>query len=61
MRDPQMRQLLDRYIRADEADTIIPATADFSFLDLLTSSSNTDDAARKAEEEAGSKKAAAER
>lgn len=61
MRDPQMRQLLDRYIRADEADTIIPATADFSFLDLLTSSSNTDDAARKAEEEAGSKKAAAEK
>jgi len=61
MRDPQMRQLLDRYIRAEEADTIIPATADFSFLDFLTSSSNTDDATKKAEEEAGSKKAAAEK
>lgn len=61
MRDPQMRQLLDRYIRAEEADTIIPATADFSFLDFLTSSSNTDDAAKKAEKEAGSKKAAAEK
>lgn len=32
MRDPQMRNLLDRFIRADEAETIIPATADFHFL-----------------------------
>lgn len=61
MRDPQMRQLLDRYIRAEEADAIIPATADFSFLNLLTSSSNTDNVTKKAEEEAGSKKAAAEK
>lgn len=61
MRDPQMRLLLDRYIRAEEADTIIPVTADFSFLNLLTSLSNTDEATKKAEKEAGGKKAAAEK
>lgn len=60
--DPQMRQLLDRFIRAEEADNIIPATADFSFLDFLTMESNTDNAAKKATEEAGgSSKAAAEK
>ena len=62
MFDPQMRGLLDRFIRADEADCIIPATADFSFLDLLTSESNTEETAKKAQKEAGgSTKAAAEK
>lgn len=60
-KDPQMRQLLDRFIRADEAESIIPATADFSFLDLLTQDSDTDEAADKATTEAGSAKAAAEK
>ena len=48
-----MRNLLDRFIRADEAETIIPATADFSFLDLLTADSNTDEAVAEAERQAG--------
>ena len=61
MRDPQMRNLLDRFIRADEAETIIPATADFSFLDLLTADSNTDEAVAEAERQAGSIRAAAEK
>ncbi|MCD8202147.1 MAG: HsdR family type I site-specific deoxyribonuclease [Prevotella sp.] len=59
--DPKMRELLDRFIRAEDAENLIPATADFSFLDLLDSTSNTDEAAKKAVEEAGSKKAAAEK
>ncbi|MCD8265808.1 MAG: HsdR family type I site-specific deoxyribonuclease [Prevotellaceae bacterium] len=33
--DPQMRLLLDRFVRADEARTPVPATTDFSFLDNL--------------------------
>ena len=61
MRDPQMRNLLDRFIRAEEAETIIPATADFSFLDFLTAGSNTDKAAAEAVRQAGSTKAAAEK
>ncbi len=60
MHDPKMRELLDRFIRADDAKTLVPATADFTFLDMLTSTSDTDKAAGKAEKEAGSKKAAAE-
>ncbi len=58
--DPKMRQLLDRYIRAEDAETIIPATADFSFLDLLTNTTDTDDVANEAVKEAGSQKAASE-
>lgn len=61
MHDAQMRNLLDRFIRADEAETIIPATADFSFLDLLTANSNTEEAAAEAEKQAGSARAAAEK
>ncbi len=59
--DPKMRELLDRFIRAEDAENIIPATADFSFLDLLDSTSDTEEAATKVEEQAGSKKAAAEK
>lgn len=60
--DPQMRQLLDRFIRAEDAENIIPATADFSFLDLLTADSRDEEDAQKAIKEAGgNKKAAAEK
>lgn len=59
--DPQMRNLLDQYIRAEDAETVIPATADFSFLDLLTKNSDTEETAQKAEKEAKSKKGAAEK
>ncbi len=59
--DPQMRQLLDRYIRADEAQTVIPATADFSFLDLLSKNSDTEEETAKAVKTAGGReKGAAE-
>ena len=34
-KDPEMRALLDRFIKAEEPDVIIPATADFSFLDMI--------------------------
>ena len=59
--DPKMRALLDRFISADDAEIIIPAEADFSFLDLITETTNVDDIAKKAEQEAGSKDAAAEK
>ena len=59
--DPQMRQLLDRYIRAEDAETIIPPTLDFSFLDMITAKSDTDEETKKAVDAAdGKEKAAAE-
>ncbi|MGN0845537.1 MAG: type I restriction endonuclease subunit R [Kiritimatiellia bacterium] len=58
--DPGMRALLDRFVRAEEVETIIPATADFSFLDLIGEGVETDDAAEKTTREAGSAKSAAE-
>ena len=58
--DPGMRALLDRFVRAEEAETIIPATADFSFLDLIGEDSDIGDAAQKATSEAGSARSAAE-
>jgi type I restriction enzyme R subunit len=58
--DPGMRAILDQYVRADDADVIVPATADFSFLDLLSDDTSVDEAADKATAEAGSEKAAAE-
>ena len=51
--DPDMRQLLDQHIRADEAETFIPSTADFSFLDLINDSTDTDEATEKAIQQAG--------
>lgn len=33
--DPEMRALLDRYLVADEAEVIVKATEDFSFLDMI--------------------------
>lgn len=58
--DPGMRALLDRFVRAGEAETIIPATADFSFLDLIGDGCDLGDATRRTESEAGSAKSAAE-
>lgn len=58
--DPQMRNLLDRFIRAEEAETVVPATADFSFLDLIDSETNEADAAEKTRQAARGEKGAAE-
>lgn len=51
--DPDMRQLLDQHIRAEEAETFIPSTADFSFLDLINENTDTDEAMKKVIEAAG--------
>ena len=60
--DPDMRSLLDRFIRAEDAETIVPADSDFSFLDLLDTNSDTDAIIKKAVKAAGGrKKAAAEK
>lgn len=58
--DPQMRALLDRFVRSEEVETIIPATADFSFLDLIDEDTDIDDEAEKTTKEAGCAKSAAE-
>lgn len=60
--DSNMRLLLDRFIRAEEAENIIPATADFSFLDSITADTDTNQKAEEAQKQAGgSAKAAAEK
>lgn len=51
--DPDMRQLLDQHIRAEDAETFIPSSADFSFLDLINDSTDTKEATEKAINEAG--------
>ena len=43
--DPDMRQILDQHIRAEDADTFISATADFSFLDLISDTTETEETA----------------
>lgn len=58
--DPDMRALLDRYLRAEEARTIVPATADFSFLDLIDDSTDAVDSVETTKKAAGSEKSAAE-
>ena len=58
--DPDMRALLDRYLRAGEAETIVPATADFSFLDLIDDSTDAVDTAEITKKAAGCEKSAAE-
>lgn len=59
--DPDMRALLDRYLRAEDAETIVEATADFSFLDMIGDSTPDEDIISKAKEQAGgNEKAAAE-
>lgn len=51
--DPDMRLLLDQHIRAEDAETFIPSTADFSFLDLINDATDTEEATKKAIEAAG--------
>ena len=60
--DPDMRSLLDRFIRAEDAETIVPADTDFSFLDLLDSDSDEEEAVKIAINLTGGRsKAAAEK
>lgn len=51
--DPDMRQLLDQHIRAKDAETLVEATADFSFLDLVNDATDTEKAADEAIRQAG--------
>lgn len=51
--DPDMRQLLDQHIRAEDAETLVKATADFSFLDLINEETDTEKAADEAIRQAG--------
>lgn len=51
--DPDMRQLLDQHIRAEDAETFIPSSADFSFLDLINDNTDVEEATEKAIHEAG--------
>ena len=51
--DPDMRQLLDQHIRAEEAETFIPSTADFSFLDFINDNTDTEAATDEAIRQAG--------
>ena len=51
--DPDMRQLLDQHIRAEDAETLVEASADFSFLDLINDATDTDKAADEAIRQAG--------
>ena len=51
--DPDMRQLLDQHIRAEDAETLVEASADFSFLDLINDTTDTDKAADEAFRQAG--------
>ena len=51
--DPDMRQILDQHIRAEEADTLVASSADFSFLDMIDDATDTEKAAEKAIKTAG--------
>lgn len=51
--DPDMRQLLDQHIRAEDAETLVEATADFSFLDLINDNTDSEKAADEAIRAAG--------
>lgn len=51
--DPDMRQLLDQHIRAEDAETFIPSSADFSFLDHINDNTDVEEATEKAIHEAG--------
>lgn len=57
--DPQMRALLDQYIRAEDAEVIVPATAEFSFLDLIDEDSDAGSVWEKTKKKTGSDKGAA--
>lgn len=51
--DPDMRRLLDQHIRAEEAETYVPPTADFSFLDLISENTDVEEATEQAVRQAG--------
>ena len=51
--DPDMRQLLDQHIRAEDAEIFVPSTADFSFLDFINDDTDTDAATDEAIRQAG--------
>ena len=51
--DPDMRQLLDQHIRAEDAETFVPSTADFSFLDFINDDTDTESAVEEAIRQAG--------
>ena len=51
--DPDMRQLLDQHIRAEDAETLVETSADFSFLDFINDTTNTEKAADEAIRQAG--------
>ena len=57
--DPKMRALLDRFITAKEAETLVPPSTEFSFLDAFESTSS-ETAAEKTIEKARTGRAAAE-
>lgn len=54
--DLGMRALLDRFVCSEESKTIIPATADFTFFDLVGEDGAIGGAAKKATSEAGERK-----
>ncbi|MDO5566381.1 MAG: hypothetical protein Q4G59_06960, partial [Planctomycetia bacterium] len=59
--DPNMRALLDRFITASEAEVVVDATADFSFLDLIDDSTDSNATIENTiEQSGGNEKAAAE-
>lgn len=45
--DPDMRQLLDQHIRAEDAETFISSSADFSFLDLIDDTTDIEETTEK--------------
>lgn len=51
--DPDMRQLLDQHIRAEDAETLVKATADFTFLDLINDNTDAEKTADEAIRAAG--------
>lgn len=59
--DPDMRQLLDQHIRAEDAETLVLGSPDFSFLDLITDDTDAEKATEEAIKAAkGNAKGAAE-
>ena len=57
--DAQMRALLDQYIRAEDAEVIVPATAEFSFLDLIDNNLSSKEVYDSTIRKTGSSKSAA--
>lgn len=59
--DPDMRALLDRFIRAEDAEEIVPPTADFSFLDFIDENTDEEETIEKTKKQTkGNEKSAAE-